>query len=176
MVLFWFWQILHRLKQHLEHEGKKLEEYTAKVKDQRMLLEKELTDQQTKLEQVLTKVKLAEENLRKLEKEESHCAALEEVIRKSSKIHCTNQLLPSVGSNLKKPQTVLLISLGFECRKTWIDSQPTLNWFSPRTEILKPSDVCFHLLSVVLQTTAWQIRVSEKCLLCMKYEILKCLC
>ncbi|NXX46743.1 CNTRL protein, partial [Tricholaema leucomelas] len=75
--------ILHRLKQHLEQEGKKLEECTAKVKDQRTLLEKELTDQQTKLEQVLAKVKLAEENLRKLEKEESQCAALEEVIRKS---------------------------------------------------------------------------------------------
>ncbi|XP_068011933.1 centriolin isoform X2 [Melanerpes formicivorus] len=75
--------ILHRLKQHLEHEGKKLEECTAKVKDQRMLLEKELTDQQTKLDQAVAKVKLAEENLRKLEKEESQCAALEEVIRKS---------------------------------------------------------------------------------------------
>ncbi|XP_054249616.1 centriolin [Indicator indicator] len=75
--------ILHRLKQHLEREGKKLEECTAKVKDQRMLLEKELIDQQTKLEQAVAKVKLAEENLRKLEKEESQCAALEEVIRKS---------------------------------------------------------------------------------------------
>ncbi|NXF85829.1 CNTRL protein, partial [Eubucco bourcierii] len=75
--------ILHRLKQHLEHKRKKLEECTAKVKDQRMLLEKELTEQQTKLEEAVAKVKLAEENLRKLEKEESQCAALEEVIRKS---------------------------------------------------------------------------------------------
>ncbi|KFQ34661.1 Centriolin, partial [Merops nubicus] len=75
--------ILHRLKQNSEHEGKKLEEYTAKVKDQKILLEKELTDQQKKLEQAVAKVKLAEENLGRLEKEESQCAALEEAVRKS---------------------------------------------------------------------------------------------
>ncbi|KFV44040.1 Centriolin, partial [Gavia stellata] len=75
--------ILHRLKQNSEREGKKLEECTAKVKDQKILLEKELTDQQKKLEQAIAKVRLAEENLRKLEKEESRCAALEETVRKS---------------------------------------------------------------------------------------------
>ncbi|NXJ32808.1 CNTRL protein, partial [Ciconia maguari] len=75
--------ILHRLKHNSEREGKKLEECTAKVKDQKILLEKELTDQQKKLEQAIAKVRLAEENLRKLEKEESRCAALEETVRKS---------------------------------------------------------------------------------------------
>ncbi|NXH79408.1 CNTRL protein, partial [Hydrobates tethys] len=75
--------ILHRLKQNSELEGKKLEECTAKVKDQKILLEKELTDQQKKLEQATAKVRLAEENIRKLEKEESRCAALEETVRKS---------------------------------------------------------------------------------------------
>ncbi|KFZ62795.1 Centriolin, partial [Podiceps cristatus] len=75
--------ILHRLKQNTEREGKKLEECTAKVKDQKILLEKELTDQQKKLEQAMAKVRLAEENLGKLEKEESQCAALEETVRKS---------------------------------------------------------------------------------------------
>ncbi|XP_061867469.1 centriolin isoform X2 [Colius striatus] len=75
--------ILHHLKQSAEHEGKKLEECAAKVKDQKMLLEKELTDQQKKLEQTTAKVKLAEENLRQLEKEESQCAALEDALRKS---------------------------------------------------------------------------------------------
>ncbi|KAM6117699.1 centriolin isoform 2-T2 [Phoenicopterus ruber ruber] len=75
--------ILHRLKQNSEREGKKLEECTAKVKDQKILLEKELTDKQKKLEQAMAKVRLAEENLRKLEKEESRCAALEETVRKS---------------------------------------------------------------------------------------------
>ncbi|NXM21071.1 CNTRL protein, partial [Ploceus nigricollis] len=75
--------VLHRLKQNSEREGKKLEECAAKVKDQKILLEKELTDQHKKLEQAITKVRLAEEKLGKLEKEESQCAALEETIRKS---------------------------------------------------------------------------------------------
>ncbi|NXP66099.1 CNTRL protein, partial [Chloropsis cyanopogon] len=75
--------VLHRLKQNSEREGKKLEECAAKVKDQKILLEKELTDQHKKLEQAVAKVRLAEENLGKLEKEESRCAALEETIRKS---------------------------------------------------------------------------------------------
>ncbi|NWW08687.1 CNTRL protein, partial [Oreocharis arfaki] len=75
--------VLHRLKQNSEREGKRLEECTAKVKDQKILLEKELADQHKKLEQAIAKVRLAEENLGKLEKEESRCAALEETIRKS---------------------------------------------------------------------------------------------
>ncbi|KAM9522144.1 centriolin isoform 2-T3 [Guaruba guarouba] len=75
--------ILHRLKQNSEREGKKLEECTAKVKDQKILLEKELIEQEVKLEQAIAKVRLAEENLGLLEKEESRCAALEETVRKS---------------------------------------------------------------------------------------------
>ncbi|XP_025918156.1 centriolin isoform X5 [Apteryx rowi] len=75
--------ILHRLKQDSEYEGKKLEECTAKLQDQKLLLEKELTDQQKKLEQAIAKVRLAEEKIRKLEKEESWCATLEETVRKS---------------------------------------------------------------------------------------------
>ncbi|NXH35042.1 CNTRL protein, partial [Myiagra hebetior] len=75
--------VLHHLKQNSEREGQKLEECTAKVKDQKILLEKELADQHKKLEQAIAKVRLAEENLGKLEKEESRCAALEETIRKS---------------------------------------------------------------------------------------------
>ncbi|XP_062447215.1 centriolin isoform X2 [Rhea pennata] len=75
--------ILHRLKQDSEYEGKKMEECTAKLQDQKLLLEKELTDQQKKLEQATAKVRLAEEKIRKLEKEESWCATLEETVRKS---------------------------------------------------------------------------------------------
>ncbi|KFW00100.1 Centriolin, partial [Eurypyga helias] len=75
--------ILRHLKQSSENEGKKLEECTAKARDQKILLEKELTDQQKKLEQAVAKVRLAEENLRKLEKEESRCAAFEETVRQS---------------------------------------------------------------------------------------------
>ncbi|POI34588.1 hypothetical protein CIB84_001660 [Bambusicola thoracicus] len=75
--------ILYNLKQNSEHEGKKLEENTAKLKEQKLLLEKELTDQREKLEQAVAKVRLTEENNRKLEKEASQFAALEETIRKS---------------------------------------------------------------------------------------------
>ncbi|XP_068270352.1 centriolin isoform X1 [Nyctibius grandis] len=75
--------ILHHLKENSEHERKKLEECTAEVKDRKLILEKELTEQQKKLEQAVAKVRLAEENLRKLEQEESQCAALEETVRKS---------------------------------------------------------------------------------------------
>ncbi|XP_071622441.1 centriolin isoform X2 [Heliangelus exortis] len=75
--------ILHQLKQNAEREGKKLEECTAKVKDQKIHLEKELTEKQKKLEQAIAKIRVAEENLGKLEKEESRCAALEETVRKS---------------------------------------------------------------------------------------------
>ncbi|NXM26870.1 CNTRL protein, partial [Oxyruncus cristatus] len=76
-------EVLHHLKQSSELEGKKLEECTAKGKDEKILLEKELADQHRKLEQTIAKVRLAEENLGKLEKEESRCAALEETVRKS---------------------------------------------------------------------------------------------
>lgn len=75
--------ILCNLKQNSEHEGKKLEENTAKLKEQKLLLEKELMDQREKLEQAVAKVRLTEENNRKLEKEASQFAALEETIRKS---------------------------------------------------------------------------------------------
>uniref|UniRef100_A0A669Q6V6 Centriolin n=1 Tax=Phasianus colchicus TaxID=9054 RepID=A0A669Q6V6_PHACC len=66
-----------------EDEGKKLEENTAKLKEQKLLLEKELMDQREKLEQAVAKVRLIEENNRKLEKEASQFAALEETVRKS---------------------------------------------------------------------------------------------
>ncbi|NXC41845.1 CNTRL protein, partial [Penelope pileata] len=75
--------ILHNLKQNSECERKKLEERTAKLKEQKLLLEKELTDQQKQLEQATAKVRLTEEINRKLEKEASQHAALEETIRKS---------------------------------------------------------------------------------------------
>ncbi|KAJ7405999.1 hypothetical protein WISP_136721 [Willisornis vidua] len=76
--------VLHHLKQSSEREGKKLEECAAKVKDQKILLEKELADQHQKLEQTIARVRLAEESLGKLEKEESRCAALQESVRKSN--------------------------------------------------------------------------------------------
>ncbi|NXN96732.1 CNTRL protein, partial [Rhinopomastus cyanomelas] len=75
--------VLHSLKQHSEREEKKLEECSSKAKDQKILLEKELMEQQQKLEEVAAKLKLAEDNLGKLQEEASRRAALEESIRKS---------------------------------------------------------------------------------------------
>ncbi|NWI09549.1 CNTRL protein, partial [Crypturellus soui] len=75
--------ILHRLKEDSEYEGKKMEECATKLQDQKLLLEKELTEQERKLEEAIAKVRLAEEKIRKLEKEESRCATVEETVRKS---------------------------------------------------------------------------------------------
>ncbi|EMP34606.1 Centriolin [Chelonia mydas] len=75
--------ILQHLKADTECEEKKLEEYTAKLKDQKQLLEQELTDQQSKFEQAIAKVRLAEERVEKLEKEETWYTALEETVRKT---------------------------------------------------------------------------------------------
>ncbi|NWJ04722.1 CNTRL protein, partial [Crypturellus undulatus] len=75
--------ILHRLKEDSEYEGKKMEECTTKLQDQKLLLEKELREQEKKLEEAIAKVRLTEEKIRKLEKEESRCATVEETVRKS---------------------------------------------------------------------------------------------
>ncbi|XP_074871233.1 centriolin isoform X3 [Carettochelys insculpta] len=75
--------ILQHLQADTVSEEKKLEECTAKLKDQKQLLEQELTDQQSKYEQAIAQVKLAEERVRKLEKEEMWCTALEETVRKT---------------------------------------------------------------------------------------------
>nr|XP_032623335.1 centriolin isoform X4 [Chelonoidis abingdonii] len=75
--------ILQHLKAEIVCEEKKLEEYTAKLKDQKQLLEQELTDQQSKFEQAIAKVRLAEERVKKLEKEETWYTALEETMRKT---------------------------------------------------------------------------------------------
>ncbi|NXA34778.1 CNTRL protein, partial [Eudromia elegans] len=76
-------EILNRLRQDSEYERKKMEECTTKLQDQKLLLEKELTEQEKKLEEAIAKVRLAEEKIRKLEKEESRCATIEETVRKS---------------------------------------------------------------------------------------------
>ncbi|KFW83737.1 Centriolin, partial [Manacus vitellinus] len=116
-------EVLHHLRQSSEREGKKLEECTAKVKEERILLEKELADQHKKLEQTIAKVRLAEENLGKLEKEESRCAALEETVRKSKQqlseresqlqqkdreIQCLQEELEVSKSELKQLQDLVV--------------------------------------------------------------------
>lgn len=83
------------------------------MNDQKILLEKELADQQKKLEQVVAKVRLAEEKLGKLEKEESRCASLEETVRKSSKIDCTHQPSHLWDLNSMKPSNSSVYLAGF---------------------------------------------------------------
>ncbi|XP_027543848.1 centriolin isoform X2 [Neopelma chrysocephalum] len=116
-------EVLHHLKRSSEREGKKLEECTAKVEEERILLEKELADQHKKLEQTIAKVRLAEENLGKLEKESSRCAALEETVRKSKQqlseresqlqqkdreIQCLQEELEVSKSELKQLQDLMV--------------------------------------------------------------------
>ncbi|XP_014382169.1 centriolin isoform X3 [Alligator sinensis] len=76
--------ILQCLKKDSESEEKKLVECTTKLKNQKQLLEQELMDQQNTLEQAIAKVRMTEERIRKLEKEESWYAALEERVQKTS--------------------------------------------------------------------------------------------
>ncbi|XP_063000998.1 centriolin isoform X2 [Elgaria multicarinata webbii] len=76
-------RILQHLRDDAQHEGQKLEECTAKLKDQKQLLEQELSEQQGILEQAIGKVQRAEEQIRKLQEEESCRLALEETISKT---------------------------------------------------------------------------------------------
>nr|XP_014427854.1 centriolin isoform X2 [Pelodiscus sinensis] len=75
--------ILQHLQADTVREEKKIEACIAKLKDQKQLLEQELTDQKSKYEQALAKVRLAEERVEKLEMEETWCTALEETVRKT---------------------------------------------------------------------------------------------
>uniref|UniRef100_A0A8C8VG35 Centriolin n=1 Tax=Pelusios castaneus TaxID=367368 RepID=A0A8C8VG35_9SAUR len=75
--------ILQHLKEDIVCKEKKIEDCTAKLKDQKQLLEQELTAQQSKFEQTIAKVRLAEERVGQLEKEETWCTALEERVRKT---------------------------------------------------------------------------------------------
>ncbi|NWX52660.1 CNTRL protein, partial [Steatornis caripensis] len=101
--------ILHRLKQNSECEVKKLDECTAKVKDQKLLLENELTEQQKKLEQAKAKVRLAEENLRKLEKE-SQCAELEETVKSKHQLSENELQLQQKNREIQSLQKELEVS------------------------------------------------------------------
>ncbi|XP_048369350.1 centriolin isoform X2 [Sphaerodactylus townsendi] len=75
--------IIQNLREEIWHEEKKLEECTAKLKDQKQLFEQELADHRSQLQQAVAKVQEAEERVQKLQKEESWCAALEETISKT---------------------------------------------------------------------------------------------
>uniref|UniRef100_A0A670KKR2 Centriolin n=1 Tax=Podarcis muralis TaxID=64176 RepID=A0A670KKR2_PODMU len=75
--------VLHHLREDIQHEEKKLEKCTAELKDQKQLLEQGLAEQQYQLEQAIAKVQGKEEQIQKLQEEESWCRALEETVSKT---------------------------------------------------------------------------------------------
>ncbi|XP_042334632.1 centriolin isoform X2 [Sceloporus undulatus] len=76
-------KILQHLREDTRLEEKKLDECTAKLKDQKQQLRQELAEQQRQLEQVTAKVQEAEGRIRKLQEEESWQLTLEESIKKT---------------------------------------------------------------------------------------------
>ncbi|XP_007474631.2 centriolin isoform X2 [Monodelphis domestica] len=68
---------LHQIQTEIENEEAKLEACKAKLKDQQQLLDWELASQKSKLEQVISKVALAEERVKTLKEEEKWSATLE---------------------------------------------------------------------------------------------------
>ncbi|XP_074067789.1 centriolin isoform X2 [Macrotis lagotis] len=74
---------LHQIQKEIEGEEEKLETCKAKLKDQQQLLDWELESQKNKLEQVISKVTLAEERVKTLEEEEKWSAALEKTLNQT---------------------------------------------------------------------------------------------
>lgn len=72
-----FIKMFQRLQKEQESEEKKLEASKVTLKEQQHQLEKELTDKKSKLDQVLTKLLVAEERVRTLQEEERWSEALE---------------------------------------------------------------------------------------------------
>lgn len=72
--------MFQRLQKERESEEEKLEASRVTLKEQRHQLEKEIADQQSRLEQVLTKVLVAEERIRTLQEEERWGETLEKTL------------------------------------------------------------------------------------------------
>ncbi|XP_059513773.1 centriolin isoform X4 [Myotis daubentonii] len=72
--------MFQRLQKQRESEERKLEASKATLKEQQQQLEKEVTDQQSKLDQVLTKLLGTEERVRTLQEEERWGEALEKTL------------------------------------------------------------------------------------------------
>uniref|UniRef100_A0A667HQU1 Centriolin n=1 Tax=Lynx canadensis TaxID=61383 RepID=A0A667HQU1_LYNCA len=77
--------MFQRLQQETECEEKKLEASKATLKEQQQELEKELTQQKSKLDQVLTKVLVAEERVRALQEEERWSETLEKALSQTKR-------------------------------------------------------------------------------------------
>lgn len=72
--------MFQRLQKERESEERKLEASKVTLKEQQQQLEKELTDQQSKLDQVLTELLGTEERVRTLQGEERWGEALEKTL------------------------------------------------------------------------------------------------
>uniref|UniRef100_A0A8C3YJV4 Centriolin n=1 Tax=Catagonus wagneri TaxID=51154 RepID=A0A8C3YJV4_9CETA len=77
--------MFQKLQKEQESEGKKLEASRATLKEQQHQLEKEITDQKSKLDQVLSKVLVAEERIRTLQEEERWAESLEKTLSQTQR-------------------------------------------------------------------------------------------
>ncbi|XP_065736016.1 centriolin-like [Phocoena phocoena] len=77
--------MFQRLQKERESEEEKLEASRVTLKEQRHQLEKEIADQQSRLEQVLTKVLVAEERIRTLQEEERWGETLEKTLSQTQR-------------------------------------------------------------------------------------------
>ncbi|XP_068409934.1 centriolin isoform X4 [Eschrichtius robustus] len=77
--------MFQRLQQERESEEEKLEASRVTLKEQRQQLEKEIADQKGRLEQVLTKVLVAEERIRTLQEEERQGETLEKTLSQTQR-------------------------------------------------------------------------------------------
>ncbi|XP_047278631.1 centriolin isoform X9 [Homo sapiens] len=77
--------MFQRLQKERESEESKLETSKVTLKEQQHQLEKELTDQKSKLDQVLSKVLAAEERVRTLQEEERWCESLEKTLSQTKR-------------------------------------------------------------------------------------------
>ncbi|KAB0400943.1 hypothetical protein E2I00_015428, partial [Balaenoptera physalus] len=77
--------MFQRLQKERESEEEKLEASRVTLKEQRQQLEKEIADQKGRLEQVLTKVLVAEERIRTLQEEERQGETLEKTLSQTQR-------------------------------------------------------------------------------------------
>ncbi|EQB78923.1 centriolin isoform 4 [Camelus ferus] len=78
-------RVFQRLQKEREGEEKKLEANRVTLKEQQHQLEKEITDQKSKLDEVLTKVLVAEERIRALQEEERWGETLEKKLSQTQR-------------------------------------------------------------------------------------------
>lgn len=76
--------MFQRLQKERECEEKKLEASKVALKEQQQQLERELGEQKGKLDQVLSKLLLAEERVRTLQEEERSSETLEKTLSQTS--------------------------------------------------------------------------------------------